>query len=552
MKKHSIKRTVSLVAAALMSVSGLAGCSSGSVTGLEDFNKRPNKVSIVYRQDNAYGKEWITEVAREYMTNYNDDTYIYLQPSLGEDFTKIQTSSAPADLYLFDQSLVELEGFVEDMTDVWNSYAIGEEGKEGAKLIKDKLSPLLKSWRDEENTRAYSLPYSQGTTYGFVYNKTVLDEAFPDGYTLPRTTAELFEFGDKVKTVDLPNVKKVDQDVYLMSCSLGDNYENLKYSQVTWFFQLIGEEKAEQFFEGRYWDETTSKFLFDETKPTVYEAYKEELMEFYTIVDTLMSRQNNYVHKDAASMDYTYASGVEAGAGFKGMPAKTVFKVDAPYFESETKVFLEGMKNRNQEQTMGMMRFPIASGIINRLDSVNDEATLRAVIDYVDGVTETKPAGVSDADIEEVADARGMTSMFTGGGMVIPKTSANKKGAKDFIRFMCSDTAAIVAAKALNGLELLPYGKTVSNEELGFKKSHFLETVSEWNTKNTILASDDGAFATWGNFYVGIEANTICYTIFRGNGVGAENWWKNNYDAYAYDWSVRVKDYKSHGYSTAN
>jgi hypothetical protein len=188
-------------------------------------------------------------------------------------------------------------------------------------------------------------------------------------------------------------------------------------------------------------------------------------------------------------MESIYAGGAVAGAGFKANKSKVAFKVDGPYFEEETKMFLEPLKNRGQEQTMGMMHFPMASGIIKRLATVNDDATLRQVISFVDGETETAPAGVSEADIAEVRKARSVTPMYLGGGMVIPKTAANKDGAKEFIRFMCSDVAAVASAKALKGLEILPYGKVVSNEELGFEKSHFISSVSKWQTENLLLTA---------------------------------------------------------------
>lgn len=552
MKKLSTKRTVALLSAALLSISGLAGCSTERITGLEDFKNRPNKVSVIFNE-NAYGKEWITEVAREYMTNYNEDTYIDLEQTFspGTEFSKIQADSASADLYLFDQHLQNLEPNVENLEDVWNSYALGEEDTEGAKLIKDKLTPLLKSWNDNYNTRAFSIPYSQGTTYGFVYNKTVLDASFPDGYTLPRTTNELFEMGDALKTVDLEGINE-EQDVYLMCCSYADGNENLRYSMSVWFYQLMGYEKAEQYFNGRYWDETEQKYLFDETKPTTYEKYKTELMDFYNVVYNLNLPTNKYVHVDSLSMDYMYAGAAEAGAGFKANKSKTVFKIDAPYFESETKMFLESLKNRGQEQTMGMMRFPVASAIINRLETIDDEATLREAISYVDGDTTTKPEGVSDADIEILVEARGFTPMYLGGGMVIPRTAANKEGAKEFIRFLCSDAAAIVSARALDGLEIIPYGKTTTSEELGFEKGHFQTTVSEWSTKNTILTGCDGLFATWGSFTMGEAVNTVGSTIFAGRGSTADAWWQSCYNKYAYDWADRVKDYKAHGGDTSN
>jgi len=553
MKKLSTKRTLALLAATVMGVSAFASCGGGGGkpdNALGGYSDRANKVSVVYVA-NAYGKEWITAIAKEYMDNYNTDTYIDLKQSVTptEDFSKVESNTAPADLYLFDQDLKTLKGFAEDVQDVWDSYAYGEENQAGAKKIKDKLVSLWASRVDHHGIREYSLPYSQATTYGWVYNKTTLDAAFPDGYTLPRTTDELFEFGNSVKSVDLANVNE-SQDVYLLTCSLGDQNENLRYSQNTWLMQIMGKEKYDKFYDGRYWDEATSSYIFDETKPTAFEKYETELKQFYEIVNTLGTPSNGYLHKDSPSMDYIYASGALAGAGFKGNKSKVVFKVDAPYFESETKMFLDGMKNKGEEQTMGIMAFPVASAIIDRLDTVNDDATLRQVIDFVDGKTATAPAGVSEADINEVKEARGMVGIYTGGGMVIPKTATNKSGAKDFMRFLASDKAAVVSAQAMKGLEILPYGKIVSDTELGFTKSNFLQEVSVWMSRNTAMASSDAPFSVYTRFGEGEETSQLIYSIFGGRFDGIDAWYTAKYNYFAGRWSDMVRDYKAEGFTT--
>ena len=554
MKKNVMTRTIAVMAAALVGVGAFAGCKSERKTGLEAYKDRPNKVSVVYRQ-NAYGKEWITQIAKEYMDKHNSDTYIDLDESgdASTEFSKVQSDSAFGDLYFFDQSLKDLKGHAEDVTDVWDSYAIGEEGTAGAKKIKDKLVPLLASQEDYYGVRNFSLPYSQATTYGWVYNKTVLDAAFPSGYTLPRTTDEVFAFGDALKTADIPGVEKDEyttQEVYLLTCSLGDQNENLKYSQQTWFAQILGEEKYEKYFDGRYFDGTA--YVFDETKPTVHSHYKTEILQFYDIISKLVTMNNGYLHRNSDALDYIYSSGTLVGAGYMANKSKVAFKVDGPYFESEAKTYLNGMKNKGQEQTLGMMAFPVASAIINRLPSINDDVTLRSVIDYVDGVTATAPAGVDTADIEEVRKARGMVGVYTGGGAVIPKTAANKDGAKDFLKYLCSDEAAVVSAKATNGLEILPYGKVVSDAELGFEKSNFIKEVSKWMTKNTYVTSSDAAFSTYTNFNIGESSGQLVYSIVAGRVKSGEDWWSSSHQTFTQNWNTYVTEYKMQGYKTTD
>lgn len=541
------KKIISIALAATLSLGVFAGCNTEKKDELGSMSEgRSKKVSVVYTS-NAYGKEWITQIAKQYMEKHDADTYIQLTQvtEQGAEVSKIKTGISAGDVYLLDQSLNDLVDSVESLTDVYDSYAIGEEENEGKKQIKDKLSPMLANKADHAGTHDFVMPYAGATAgYGLVYNKTVLDEAFPDGYTLPRTTQEMFEFGDKMKSVDLEGVDE-DQDLYMMVCS-GDGNEYLQYTLAPWFAQIMGMEKFENFMDGKYWDEASSSYKFDKAKPTVYEMYRTQLEDFHGILLKLMTKSNGYVHKDSSSIDYKFASCVEAGMGYKGMMSKTAFKVDGSYFEEEAKMFLDGMKDSGEEQTIGMLKLPVATDIIKRLPTVADDTVLRSVIDYVDGVTDEAPAGVSEDDIAEVAEARGMIGVYLGGGMVVPKKASNKEGAKDFIRYLCSDEAAIIAARCLNGMELLPYGKTVTEEELGFKRSHFLNDVSKWQTMNkTLINTGNYAMPYYTEFDIGTTPSLTLMTIFRGNSYATSAaWWEANNTYFAGRWNTIVTDYE--------
>ena len=104
----------------------------------------------------APNKTQSAQIAKEYMDNYNSDTYIDLRQSVTptEDFTKVETGTSPGDLYLFDQELNNLKGVTENMQDVWDSYALGEENQTGAKKIKDKLVPLWSTMVDYGGIRS--------------------------------------------------------------------------------------------------------------------------------------------------------------------------------------------------------------------------------------------------------------------------------------------------------------------------------------------------------------------------------------------------------------
>ena len=75
-----------------------------------------------------------------------------------------------------------------------------------------------------------------------------------------------------------------------------------------------------------------------------------------------------------------------------------------------------------------------------RLPNVNDDATLSAVIDYVDGVSDTLPAGVTDSEAEFIRSARNtMGSNNDIHSVYAPAFSNAKTLANKFLIYMASD-----------------------------------------------------------------------------------------------------------------
>ena len=76
------------------------------------------------------------------------------------------------------------------------------------------------------------------------------------------------------------------------------------------------------------------------------------------------------------------------------------------------------------------------------------------VIDYVDGVG-TKPAGVDDADIETVREARNLTYLIgTSMTAVIPSYSKKAEMAKGFLKYLFSDESARIVIDSNCGSQL--------------------------------------------------------------------------------------------------
>ena len=98
-----------------------------------------------------------------------------------------------------------------------------------------------------------------------------------------------------------------------------------------------------------------------------------------------------------------------------------------------------------------MMKTPVISSIIDsvnsysagqeaRLPNISDDATLSAVIDYVDGRIDTLPEGVTEAEVAFVAQARNIISSQADMHMVYaPEFSDAKVLANKFLVYMASD-----------------------------------------------------------------------------------------------------------------
>lgn len=113
------------------------------------------------------------------------------------------------------------------------------------------------------------------------------------------------------------------------------------------------------------------------------------------------------------------------------------------------------LENESAEQgssAFGLMKTPVLSSIIERLSTIHDDATLSAVVDYVDGTTAIAPAGVSDDDIKEVRMAR---NMYTSHGLshtcYVPAYSNAKTNVFKFLTYLASDAALETFADVVGG-----------------------------------------------------------------------------------------------------
>lgn len=534
-----MKKIVSLIIAVLLCMATLVGCTPKDNSGLSDFKNRPNKVVVTY-SSNAYGKAWLTEIAKEYMTSHNLDTYVELKQTVvpTEEKSKISSGTASSDLYFMDVHFEDLgKGSLENLADVYQMNAYGESTK-----IIDKVNPSMYNHHENSGMKDYIMHYQNaGMGYGLVYNKGVLAKAYPNGYTLPRTTDELLAMGEVVK----------GSGDYLLTCSFEDNTDWMGYAQHLWFAQRCGLESYKNFMNGKYLE--GSEWIFNETEPVIYDKYEDQIKDWWQVYNDLFQPANGYIHKDSNSIDFMEAEAVMAGYGFGQNDKDTAFLVHAVFIESEMDWMLADQEAAGNKQELGMAKLPVISSIIERTPSITTDAKLAEVVSYVDGEVATKPEGVTDADIAIVKEAREMLTSYMGGGVVMPKGARNKEGAKEFLTYIASDEAAIIAAKNTYGIPMLPYGKIPTEEEMGITRTDFMkDCIKHISTSNAIISSDLQEFAfsyhTPHRFYK--QGSASIKALFTGNGqtpVQLFNELKNYFaDTSAGEsrWVTSVRDYK--------
>ncbi len=547
-----MKKIISIFAAILLAITAFAGCKVSDDGGsLSSFKNRPNEV-VVYYSANAYGKDWITEIARKYMTDHNDDTYINIKRTVMQttELSKIEAGTANGDLYLLDCHMEDQSAWFADLSDVYSSYPLGEE----AKTIDQKINPAIDNIITNNGTKKYIMPKTDiigGNN--FVYNKTVWNKVYPSGRELPRTTEELVEVGNEIKNKAYLLVGAFDQSTA---------EDSAVYMFKSWFAQLLGVEAYEQFLQGRYYDEAQEKYVFDEKAPTAYTKNQWAVESYFDILQSIYDKGNGLLHKYSSEMTAMDAEAALAGFGYAGIDNKpVVFMVCGAYLEQEMNFLLQDQKASGNPQEIGYMQMPVASGIIERTPTITNDGILRQVITYVDkiaaGESATKPAGVSDADIEIIAEARSICGSYVAGGMVIPKYADNIAGAKEFMKYLASDEAAIIAAKHCNGMNILPFGYQASDEEIGFNRTAFMKQAMAISTRVKYVATSDSQeyhFSKISKFGPAADGPwTYLGPLYNGtNKYTATSFYNAQYEKFSLNWKMYVDTYKAAGGSTAN
>lgn len=440
-----IKNRIIMIFAILsIFVPNFSGCDNST---LSEYANRPNKLEITVF-NGGYGNEWLKDVAKYYMDNIDLDTYVHVKTTVlnVEESTKVKAGLGSSDIYFLEEKFRKTDPIVE-LTDILDEYAIGENEY----TIREKMGENLASHYLEDD-KLYMLPYTDNHTYHFAYNQTTLNETLgSDNWRLPRTTEEFFDLGNRL----------AEKGVYLTAGAYGDHNEYFQYAIPLWFAHLTGYEAYDNFLNGKYKDGDNS-WKFAESSPINISQNRIAIESMYNNVKTLSSANNGYMHVNSNAMTFMDLEACFYGYGFGLNSKKAAFICNGPWLENELGFLVDALGEPDMLQEIGIMKMPISSQIVLRLTSLigtsfDKEQKLREIISYIDGEISEKPTNVLDEDIAIVEEARRMVASLTIGSVVIPSNSDNISLAKKFLRFLPSDVARKITAKATNGINMLSF-----------------------------------------------------------------------------------------------
>lgn len=460
------------------------GCSFGG-EGRNDgsgtkYGKREKTITFSYYAG-GYGTDWLEAVIDDYMLNVDTTVYIDLKRSTNNETarTNIKSGVGTYDLYQLEVDMFNCANCLADLTDLYDMEVYGEAGVK----VRDKIDDRWVTYY-EENGSWRQLPQTQLTGWNWAYNKDTLDKTLGENnYTLPRTTDEFFALGDELYK------KGVYLTAFPGADTAGGDYS--RYAFELWFAQMVGLEGYQKYMSG-YYKNDAGEWTFAEDAPKQISQNSTAITEAYKVAEKLCTPASSssaaqYMHAQSMGMQFKDVDVMLYGGKYRGQSVSPIaFSYVGGWLETEVAPFINaGTITENQD--VRAMKMPVISAIIERTPTINDESTLVSVIDYVDGVSTTKPTGVSDDDIAIIEEARNMVSELICRQFVIPKNAKNIDEAKKFLCYLVSDRAQKIAAKATRGISMLPYGYEPTEEDMGFTFSNYTKSVNKIKKDSVIV-----------------------------------------------------------------
>lgn len=538
-----MKKWIAIASSALLCCTTFAGCggTTGGGTGGGEYAKRDKKITFSYYAG-GYGADWINAVAKDYMDNVNQDVYVDTKKSSDNATAKsnIESNVGIADLYQIEADMFGLDNCLEDLTDFYkNTTVYGEEAK-----VEDKIPDYAVDYYNEGG-KYYQVPQTAMTGWNWVYNKTLLDKTFGEGnYTLPKTTNEMLEFGKAC----------YEKGIFLTAAALADTAggDYTQYACMNWFAQMTGLEGWNNYNSGLVY--RNGELVLSEDAPYVISDNRVAIESVYQFAEKLFAKASGdevqYLHKNSKSFEYKDLDKVFYGGKFKAqtLPGFAMCYVGG-WLETEVaQYFEEGVITPKEVYAM---HAPVISDIVKTLENTKmTDAELSAIIDEVDAGA-TSSSRCSQKDFDRIREARNMVTENICRCFVIPKESKNKEAAKDFLAYLMSDRAQKIAAQNAKGINVLPFGYTPTDEDMGFEISAYTKSVQKITDASTVKIVDsaglDKPFKKHVNilwFYDIKNTSALASNIYSGTATSGKDIYQMTYDYYNGMWDTLITKYK--------
>ncbi len=454
MKKTT--RILAFTSATLLAATSLFAC--GKQTVSDDENTLE-----IYVTELGNGKKWLEEMETVFETE-NPDIDIVITSDKGVELAVNKVLSGPkvntADLMFTSEDwegtvlkgASAVEGYEYALADVTGFL---ETEIEGVKL-KDKFRDYsLKSRGIEMEAFDYephyfTLPDFAGAQ-GIIYNLSLFEEK---GWAIPRTTNELIALCKTVTDagyIAFCNDSTTGYTGYLPRILWG------QYDGAEYYYEYISPNSEDDWFE--YSTNPSSKGRLYAT----------------IVAEDLFSKDAGFVSPTIQQDDFARAQGrLIAGEG--------AMAINGSWFDNEMSLAIKQGNEQGNNYKTGMMKTPIISCIVDKLDfwskeynrsyyeSIGDGAIspmidvfdnyLADIVDYVDGKTAEMPAitigtnvyTATETDISLIKEARSCYDTVLGkGGIVIPSYAKAKNAAFKFLEFFYSDRGSEIIIDNLNG-----------------------------------------------------------------------------------------------------
>ena len=421
----------------------VVACSGGNVTDT------PETLQI-YAWEAGYGTQWCKDLVekfkeqdwvKEKYPNLNiPEVYVNDQETFASDQLDGGESVNSYDL-LFGSTLQDLGGESGDLLNltesVYNSDVPGESIKYKDKILGSYLASNKYVNTADYTSEEYYVASWAGGMDGIVYNATILEQM---GIKVPNTTDELIAACAEIKANESQNNGKYNKGFSFIQ-SKDTNY--WEYLFPIWWAQYEGKDKYLDFYNGKDGNRLSREIFNQKGREYALGVYEE-----------LLAYDNGYLSNK--SFDYDFLT---AQQNF--LQGYGVFHVNGDWFDNEMRDTAESL---GITDTFKMMRLPIISELGVKLGIT--DAQLSATVDYVDGVTTTKPTydltdGYTSTDYTEeeviaaVKEARSFVqSIGPNHTAIIPEYATGKEVAVDFLRFMATDIAQETYIQSTGGASL--------------------------------------------------------------------------------------------------